>query len=51
MNALSLLAKLKQLDIRVEVVEERLKIDAPKGTLTPDLVAELKEKKEEWGLF
>ncbi|MCP5108402.1 MAG: AMP-binding protein [bacterium] len=47
MSALSLLAKLKQLDISVELMEERLKINAPKGALTPGLVAELKEKKEE----
>ena len=40
MSVLTLLVRLEKLDINIELVEGRLKIDAPKGKLTPDLIKE-----------
>jgi hypothetical protein len=47
MTLIQLLAKLKDLGIRLQVKEDNLKINAPKGALTPALVNELKDKKED----
>ena len=47
MSMLTLLAKLKNSAINIKLEDNHLKINAPKGKLTPDLVDELKEHKEE----
>ena len=47
MSVYHLFSRLEKLDISLQLVEDKLKIDAPKGQLTPDLLEELKEKKEE----
>lgn len=44
---LDLLHDLDEMDDHVQVVGDRLRINAPKGVLTPDLRAELKERKTE----
>jgi len=46
MNALALLSKLKKLGINIFLDGRNLKINAPKGKLTPDLVDEIKKQKE-----
>jgi len=45
MSILPLFARLETLGIKLELVEGRLKINAPKGTLTPGLIDEIKDKK------
>ena len=40
-----LFMKLKKLKINIQLVDERLDIQAPKGVLTPDLVNEIKQHK------
>jgi amino acid adenylation domain-containing protein len=47
MTILRFLARLKELGVIIELVDGQLDIDAPAGTLTPELVSQLKEKKEE----
>jgi hypothetical protein len=47
MTILSLLATLKEKDVRLELLDNNLKIDAPRGALTPELINRLKEKKQE----
>jgi amino acid adenylation domain-containing protein len=47
MSVLNLLSRLKEQDIIVKVVDDKLNIDAPKGRLTPELINELKENKNE----
>jgi len=47
MNVLPFLLELKKLDINIEVVDDQLKINAPGGKLTADLIKELKNKKAE----
>jgi amino acid adenylation domain-containing protein len=46
MTVVSLLSRLKELEITVESIDDRLKINAPEGKLTPDLLEQLKEHKE-----
>jgi hypothetical protein len=41
------LSELEALGINIELVDENLKIKAPEGVLKPDLISELKSKKEE----
>jgi amino acid adenylation domain-containing protein len=45
MNILPLFARLETLGINLKLVDGRLKIDAPKGKLTPGLIDEIKDKK------
>ncbi|UCH96977.1 MAG: AMP-binding protein, partial [Candidatus Aminicenantes bacterium] len=47
MNMLDLLVKLESLDTAIELKDGSLKIDAPKGVLTPLLLSELKANKNE----
>jgi amino acid adenylation domain-containing protein len=47
MNVLQLLSRLKESDIFIEVVDNRLKINAPEGTLTPDFLYEIKKRKQD----
>jgi bacitracin synthase 3 len=42
-----LIKKLQKLNINVDLVEGELKLKAPKGTLSPDLVSEIKQNKAE----
>jgi hypothetical protein len=42
---IELLAKLRARDVRLEVDGDLLRYDAPKGVLTPDLLAEMVEYK------
>jgi len=46
-NLLSLLIKLKELNIKIQVIDGQLKVNAPKGKLNPTLIDELKKRKEE----
>ena len=43
-----LLSRLQALKIRLKVEDVELKIIAPKGTLTPELVNDIKTRKEEF---
>ncbi len=45
-EVLDLLARLRKLDIKLELDGEKLKINAPKGALNDELKLELKEQKE-----
>ena len=45
MSVLPFLSKLEKLQINIQLLDNQLKIDAPRGKLTGDLVAELKTKK------
>ena len=47
MSLTELLLKLNELNIHIKLENEDLNIKAAKGKLTPELVKELKEKKEE----
>jgi amino acid adenylation domain-containing protein len=47
MSVLNLLSSLEELDIYVDVAEGNLKVNAPKGKLTPDIISQLKDKKGE----
>jgi tyrocidine synthetase-3 len=47
MKAYDLIVTLSKLDIDIRWENNQLKVDAPKGVLTPGLIGELKEKKEE----
>jgi amino acid adenylation domain-containing protein len=47
MSILQLFARLETLGINLKLVDGQLKINAPKGKLTPDLIDELKDKKPE----
>ena len=47
MNALELISVLRDLDVEITVNADRLRVNAPKGVLTPELQAELKERKSE----
>ena len=47
MSVLPLLSRLEELDINIELAEGQLKIDAPRGKLTPGLIKELKDRKQE----
>ncbi len=47
MTILSLLAILKEKDVRLELIDNNLKIDAPRGALTPELISHLKKSKQE----
>ncbi len=42
-----LLLQLHRKDIRIWIAEDRLRVDAPKGTLTDELKAELRERKSD----
>jgi thioesterase domain-containing protein len=42
-----LLSELRHLDVQLWAEEDRLRFKAPKGTLTPDLLQELRERKTE----
>jgi hypothetical protein len=42
-----LISRLKKLDIGIELVDDKIKFNAPKGVLTPGIINELKEKKGE----
>ena len=44
---IDLITRLKKLQITVQLVNDQLKINAPKGTLTPGILDELKDRKEE----
>jgi hypothetical protein len=46
MNALNLILKLGELDIDVQLKDDKLKIGAPKDVLTSDLIEELKLNKD-----
>jgi amino acid adenylation domain-containing protein len=45
MSVISLLSRLKESGVRVRLIDDNLKIHAPKGKLTPGLLAELKQRK------
>jgi amino acid adenylation domain-containing protein len=45
MSVLPFLSKLEKLQINIQLLDNQLKIDAPRGNLTGDVVAELKTKK------
>ncbi|MBI5093856.1 MAG: hypothetical protein HZB26_15635 [Candidatus Hydrogenedentes bacterium] len=47
MTAEALIATLETRGVVLTVVGDRLSLDAPKGVLTPDVVAELRERKPE----
>ena len=47
MTVAELLEQLERLDISVRLDGERLRLNAPKGVLTPDLEAELRQRREE----
>jgi tyrocidine synthetase-3 len=47
MSILSLLSRLEELEINVKLVDQQLKVTAPEGRLTPDLIGELRSKKGE----
>jgi hypothetical protein len=47
MNILSLLSRLEELEISIQLANNDLKVEAPKGRLTKALVDELKVNKEE----
>ncbi|MCX6581054.1 MAG: amino acid adenylation domain-containing protein [Candidatus Aminicenantes bacterium] len=47
MTIIEFIAGLKKLQINIQLADGQLKINAPKGTLTPVLLNELKERKEE----
>jgi hypothetical protein len=47
MNVVALLSRLKESGVSVRLVDANLKINAPKGKLTPDLLNELKQQKKE----
>ena len=47
MNAAALLREANKLDVRLSVAGDKLHVDAPKGTLSPDLVSRLKAAKPE----
>ncbi len=46
-NIFALLSTLKEKEVRLQLVDNNLKIDAPKGVLTPELITRLKENKQE----
>ncbi|UCH93412.1 MAG: amino acid adenylation domain-containing protein, partial [Candidatus Aminicenantes bacterium] len=43
----ALIKNLKELQIDIRLIDNRLKVNAPKGVLTPALLSELKERKKE----
>ena len=45
MSVLSLLTRLKELGVGISLEKDQLKINAPRGKLTPDLLADLKKNK------
>jgi tyrocidine synthetase-3 len=47
MSIITSLTKLKELGIGIRLVDDQLKISAPREKLTPDLLNELKERKED----
>lgn len=47
MSILDLVSTLNELDISVQIVENRLEFEAPDGIMTPELIDEIKENKEE----
>jgi amino acid adenylation domain-containing protein len=47
MSVLPLLSRLEELDINIRLAEGQLKIDAPRGKLTPVLIKELEDRKQE----
>ena len=47
MNALELISVLRDMDVEIRVNAGRLRVNAPKGVLTSELQAELKERKSE----
>jgi len=44
-DVLPLISRLKKLDIGIELVDDKLKFNAPEGVLTTGIINELKEKK------
>jgi hypothetical protein len=44
---IDLITRLKKLHITMQLVNDQLKINAPKGALTPAILGELKDRKEE----
>ncbi|MDQ1350662.1 MAG: hypothetical protein QG657_964 [Acidobacteriota bacterium] len=46
MSISQFLTKLDELHIQIDVVDDKLKVQAPEGKLTPSLISELKEKKQ-----
>ncbi len=51
MSVLSLLSRLKESGINLQLVDEHLRLNAPEEKLTPALINELKDKKEEITAF
>ena len=47
MNPIDLLFRLRSLDIRLWAEDDQLRVSAPKGGITDDLLAEIKRNKEE----
>ena len=47
MNPIDLLFRLRNLDIRLWAEDDQLRVSAPKGGITDDLLAEIKRNKEE----
>ena len=47
MRIIPLLSRLKELNITIRLIDGQLKINAPKGKLTPGLLEQLKTKKQE----
>jgi amino acid adenylation domain-containing protein len=47
MNVLDLLSELRRMDIKIRAVEGKLRINAPKGALSSDLMQELESRKSE----
>ena len=47
MNTQNFLAHLRELNIKLWIEGDRLRVDAPKGALTPELRAELAQRKED----
>ncbi|MDN5217534.1 amino acid adenylation domain-containing protein, partial [Fulvivirgaceae bacterium BMA12] len=51
MTLTSILSKLRDLNIEIRYLDGKLKINAPEGSLTPELTAELQRHKEELIVF
>ena len=47
MSVISLLSRLKASEIRVRLVDDKLKLNVPKGRLSPDLLNELKQRRDQ----
>ena len=47
MNTLEFLSRLRELGVKLSVEDQKLRLNAPQGVLTPSLKTELKDRKTE----